>query len=185
MRQSVIAILRCDSQLFSQPRKQILLIFLEYTFIFLDMALVNHSHHVVPQWRFFSATKNNMNQKVAWSKTCPRKPCLRRAQSMPSNLAERKNKRPANVNPFAQPMLKRHLSRQTTVNTTLRDRVSESRYPSHAKLFTMEDAREEVENRYMIPKRSYKRARREEESMLLFNIDENEDDLVGLSFVEE
>jgi DNA-directed RNA polymerase subunit K/omega len=49
----------------------------------------------------------------------------------------------------------------------------------------MEDAREEVENRYIIPKRSYKRARREEESALPFRIDENEDDLVGLAFIEE
>jgi hypothetical protein len=88
---------------------------------------------------------------------------------MPSNLADRKNKRPAGVNPFAQ-TLKRQLFGQTTVNTTLRDRVCESRYPSHAKLFTMEDTREEVENRYIIPKRSYKRARREEESALPFRI---------------
>eukprot|EP00545_Synedropsis_sp_CCMP1620_P012748 CAMPEP_0119005300 /NCGR_PEP_ID=MMETSP1176-20130426/1633_1 /TAXON_ID=265551 /ORGANISM="Synedropsis recta cf, Strain CCMP1620" /LENGTH=154 /DNA_ID=CAMNT_0006957089 /DNA_START=164 /DNA_END=628 /DNA_ORIENTATION=- len=149
----------------------------------------------VPQCRFFHSggTKSALNER--WSKTATKKPSLRRAQSMPT---DNPRKRRAFVGTDRSSM--RRLTRQRSLCTSVRagdSTVIEKRHPEkRRRLITIEEARNEVYNRYKLPSKCPKREMIDCENLesMLFSsrrdtaltIDGFDDDeLAGLAFLDE
>jgi hypothetical protein len=152
----------------------------------------------VPQWRFFHSggIKSALNQRVSLSKAAPKKPCLRRAQSLP-NQSPRKRRSPL----IDRSNNMRRLSRQVLSFTTSSGTAcspSERRYPEkRRRLNTVEEAQKEVFNRYKLPSKAvpkqsetidYKSLEalffdRRETSLTIEGFDDEE--LAGLAFLDE